>query len=176
MTTNAEMRHALMHHLGADKGGAVYAMYSTSGVLTEIPAPMRSMLLFDNIRWQYSPLLGLWCEGKVGLVGVGDKPLGVTVNVKAQLYMEKGNQKLKLYVEAAKDHWYFFYYDFTSQDLTIYSSVGTWDDQIKALSLDQRKVSKEGLGTFFYHVGNVSNYVSKWLTSFNRSAHPDDID
>ena len=176
MTTNAEMRHALMHHLGADKGGAVYAMYSTSGVLTEIPAPMRSMLLFDNIRWQHNPLLGLWCEGKVGLVGVGGTPLGVTVNVKAQLYMEKGNQKLKLYVEAAKDHWYFFYYDFTSQDLTIYSSVGTWDDQIKALSLDQRKVSKEGLGTFFYHVGNVSNYVSKWLTSFNRSAHPDDID
>ena len=174
MTTNPEMRHALMHHLGADQGGAVYAMYSTTGLFDKVPDAMRSTMLFDNIRWQYNPILGLYCEGKVGLVSVGETPLGVNVNIKAQIYMDKGIQKMKLYVEAAKDHWYFFYYDFSSQDLTIYSSFGTWDDQIKAIALDQRKISKEGLGTFFYHVGNVSNYVSKWLASFSRSAHPDE--
>ncbi len=174
MTTNAEMRHAMMHHLGADKGGALYAAYSATGELEKVPDFMKSTMLFDNIRWQYTPSLGLYCEGKVGLVSVGDKPLGVTVNMKAQIYMEKSNQKMKFYIEAAKDHWYFFYFDCQSQDLTIYSSVGTWDDQIKSLSIDQRKVEKEGLGTFFYHVGNVSNYVmNNFLIPFNRAVHPD---
>ena len=174
MTTNAEMRHAMMYHLGADKGAAAYALFSATGTVDKIPEAMRSTMLFDNIRWQHNPVLGLWCEGKVGLVGVGDKPLGVTVGIKAQLYMDKGVQKLKLYVEAAKDHWYFFYFDFQAQDLTLYSSVGTWDEKIKALPLEQRRIAVEGLGTYVYHVGNVANYVSKWLTFFSRSAHPDE--
>ncbi len=176
MTTNAEMRHALMHHLGADQGGAVYAAYSATGEFEKIPEVMRSTLLFDNIRWQYSPTLGLYCEGKVGLVGVGNKPLGVTVTIRGQIYMEKGHQKMKFYIEAAKDHWYFFYFDSQTQDLTLYSSVGTWDDQIKTLSAEQRKISKDGLGTFYYHVGNVQNYVPNWLQMFSRAAHPDDSD
>ena len=165
-----------MYHLGSDQGGAVYAAYSATGEFEKIPTVMRSTLLFDNIRWQYAPTLGLYCEGKVGLVGVGDKPLGVTVTVRGQIYMEKGHQKMKFYVEAAKDHWYFFYYDSQTQDLTLYSSVGTWDDQIKSLSIDQRKVEKDGLGTFYYHVGNVQNYVPNWLQMFSRAAHPDDLD
>lgn len=174
-TTSAEMRHAMMHHLGPEKGGAAYAVYSATGQLDKVPEAMMSTMLFDNVRWQYNPTLGLYCEGKVGLVSVGDNPIGVTVNMKAQIYMEKGNQKMKIYVEAAKDHWYFFYYDTQAQDLTIYSSYGTWDDQIKALTTDQRKVSKEGLGTFFYHVGNVSNYVqNNFLVPFSRAAHPDE--
>ncbi len=174
MTTNAEMRHALMYLFGADKGAAAYASYSTDGELEKIPEQMRSTLLFDNLRWKHNNALGLFCEGKTGLVGVDNKPLGVTVKVKAQIYMDKNAQKMKFYVEAAKDHWYFFYYDFATQDLTIYSSVGTWEDKIKAIPLDQRKISKDGLGTFHYHVGTVSNYVSNWLTSFNRSAQAEE--
>ena len=144
--------------------------------LEKIPDAMRSTLLFDNLRWQHNAALGLFCEGKTGLVGVDNKPLGVTVKVKAQLYMDKNAQKMKFYVEAAKDHWYFFYYDFQAQDLTIYSSVGTWEDKIKAVPLEQRKITKEGLGTFLYHVGTVSNYVPNWLNSFNRSAHSEEED
>ena len=47
--------------------------------------------------------------------------------------------------------------------------------EIKALTTDQRKITKEGLGTFFYHVGNVANYVSNnFLIPFSRAAHPDE--
>lgn len=177
MTTNAEMRHAMMYHLGADKGGALYAAYSATGELEKVPEAMKSTMLFDNLRWQYNSTLGLFSEGKVGLLSVDDKPLGVTVNIKAQIYMEKGHQKMKFYIEAAKDHWYFFYFDSQTQDLTIYSSVGTWEDQIKALSTDQRKVEKDGLGTFYYHVGNVSNYVmNNFIIPFNRAAHAEEDD
>ena len=177
MNTNAEMRHAMMYHYGADQGAAKYAAYSATGVFDKVPDVMKSTMLFDNLRWQHNPILGLYCEGKVGLVSIGDKPLGVTVTIKGQIYMDKGNQKMKFYVEAAKDHWYFFYFDSQAQELTIYSSVGTWDDQIKAISTDDRKITKEGLGTFYYHVGNVSNYVANnFLIPFSRAAHPDEIE
>ena len=177
MNTNAEMRHAMMYHYGADQGAAKYAAYSATGVFDKVPDVMKSTMLFDNLHWQHNPILGLYCEGKVGLVSIGDKPLGVTVTIKGQIYMDKGNQKMKFYVEAAKDHWYFFYFDSQAQELTIYSSVGTWDDQIKAISTDDRKITKEGLGTFYYHVGNVSNYVANnFLIPFSRAAHPDEIE
>lgn len=173
ITTNPEMRHAMMHHLGADKGAAAYALYSATGNLTTLPDAMKSMLLFDNIKWQYSPAMGLYYDGKVGLVAVGDKPMGVEINLKAQIYKRNNNQQMVFYVQAAKDHWYYFKFDLGTQELTIYSSMGTWADQVKALPLDQRKIEKEGLGVFRYFVGSNSSEVPNWLSWFAKTAYPE---
>ena len=77
------------------------------------------------------------------------------------------------YVEAAKDHWYFFRYDLAAQELTLYSSSGTWLDLIKAIPLEERKIAKEGLGTFRYFVGNNSSEVQNWLNWFNKTVYPE---
>lgn len=172
-STNAEMRHAMMYHLGADKGGAAYALYSATGKLDKVPQPMQSTLLFDNIRWQYLPTVGLYYDGKVGLVGVGEKPLGVELKLKAQIVKRSGRQEMVFYVEAAKDHWYFFRYDISSGELTLYSSSGTWMDLVKAIPLDQRKITTEGSGNFRYFVGNNSSEVSSWLNWFNKTVYPE---
>lgn len=176
MNTNSEMRHAMMHHLGADNGAATYALYSSTGNLEKVPDAMRSTALFDNIRWQYSPTAGLYFDGKVGLVGVGDKTICMQVNLKAQIIKRKNNQYMFFYIQVAKDHWYFFSYDLGAQDLTLRSSVGTWEEQAKSIPLEQRKIEKEGLGTFRYHVGNKSNEVDEWLSAFNKAVYPDDND
>ncbi len=173
-STVPEMRHAMMYHLGADKGGAAYALYSATGKLNEIPAPMRSMLLFDQVRWQYSPVVGLYYDGKVGLVGIDDKPLGLELRLKAQISKRGNSQQMVFYVEAAKDHWYYFKYELSSQELTIYSSVGTWVDQVKAIPLEMRKIEKEGLGLFRYFVGSNSNEVPSWLQWFSKAVYSDD--
>lgn len=173
-STNAEMRHALMYHLGADKGGGAYALYSATGKLNDMPAAMQSTMLFDNIRWQYNPAVGLYCDGKVGLVAMGDKTLGLEVRLKAQISKQGGSQIMRYYVEAAKDHWYFFEYDLSAQQLTVYSSVGTWLDGIKAIPLDQRKIEKEGLGIFRYSVGNESTKVPNWLKWFSKTVYSSD--
>ena len=175
-TTNPEMRHAMMYHLGADKGAGVYALYSSTGKINEIPEAMKSMLLFDNIRWQYNPAVGLYYDGKVGLVAMGDKTLGLEVKLKAQISKRGTSQQMIFYVEAAKDHWYFFKYDLGSQELTVYSSDGTWADLIKAIPLEQRKIAKEGLGTFRYFVGNNSGEVPNWLKWFSNTVYADDGD
>ena len=172
-TTNAEMRHALMYLLGADKGAGAYAGYSATGKLATIPQAMQSTLLFDNILWQYSPTVGLYYDGKVGLVAMGDKPLGVELKLKAQIVKRSGKQEMVFYVEAAKDHWYFFRYDLAAQELTLYSSSGTWLDLIKAIPLEERKIAKEGLGTFRYFVGNNSSEVQNWLNWFNKTVYPE---
>ncbi|MBR2958531.1 MAG: hypothetical protein IKC19_02760, partial [Bacteroidales bacterium] len=173
-STNAEMRHAMMYHLGADKGGAAYAVYSATGKMNAIPADMQSMLLFDQVRWQYSPSVGLYYDGKVNLLAADDKPLGIELRLKAQISKRGNSQQMIFYVEAAKDHWYFFKYDLGSSELTIYSSVGTWVDQVKALPLEQRKLEKEGLATFRYFIGNNSSEVPNWLSWFSKTVYSDD--
>ena len=173
-STNAEMRHALMHELGKDKGAAAYALFSATGKMEKLPDAMKQTLLFDNIRWQYLPAMGLFYEGKAGLVAVGDKVVATEVKVKAQVYVRNGSQQMVFYVQVAADHWYFFRYDLGSQELTLYSSVGTWEDQVKSIPLDQRKIAKEGLGTFRYFVGNNSSEVKAYLNWFEKTAHPDD--
>ena len=169
--SNAEMRHALIYHLGTEKGSAAYAAYSGDGSLSDIPAAMQSMMLFDKVRWQYQPGVGLYCDGKVGLVAVGDKPLGLQLRLKAQINKRGNAQQMTFYVEAARDHWYFFRYDLMTQELTIYSSIGTFEDAVKSLSADQRRVEKDGLGTFRYHVGNNRSEVTNWLTTFSHSVY-----
>ena len=175
-TTNAEMRHALMHHLGADKGASAYVAYSATGNLDRMPAPMISTLLFDNIKWQYQPGFGFYFDGKVGLVAVGDKPLGVQVNLKAQIKQTRTGQNMVFYLQATKDHWYFFDYDLGTSQLVVKSSDGTWEDLIKALPLEQRKVEKEGLAPFQYRVGTDAARVSGWLDIFSRAIYHDDED
>lgn len=175
-TTNAEMRHALMHHLGTDKGAGAYALYSATGHLDKLPAEMVSTVLFDNLKWQYSPTMGLFYDGKAGIVSVGDEQLNLQVNVKAQIYMRGGSQQMVFYIQAATDHWYFFRFDLGSQELTLYSSSGTWLDLVKALPLEQRKIEREGLGTFRYFVGNNSSEVPAWLKWFAKTAYPGDDD
>ena len=171
--TSAEMRHALIYHLGAEKGAAAYARYSATGKLEEVPAEMRSALLFDNVRWLYSPTVGLYFDGKVNLVAAADRPLGYQVKLKAQIAKIGATQQMTFYVEAAKDHWYFFRFDLASQELTIYSSNGDWVDRVKAIPLDQRKVEKPGLGTFRYFVGNNSGEVPGWLSWFSKTVYAD---
>jgi len=172
--TNAEMRHAMMYHLGADKGGGAYALYSATGKINDMPKEMRSTLLFDNIRWQYSPAVGLYYDGKVGLVSMGDKELGLELRLKAQISKQGNSQIMRYYIEAAKDHWYFFEYDLSAQQLVIYSSVGTWLDLIKAIPLEQRKIEKEGLGVFRYSVGNETTKVPNWLKWLSKTVYSSD--
>ena len=170
---NPEMRHALMYAMGNDKGTTAYVNYSTSGRLDKIPTTMQSTALFDNIHWQYSTTAGLYFDGKVGLLGMGDKSLGLEVNLKAQIYLRGKTPEMVFFVEAAKDHWYFFRYEINSQELTLYSSSGTWEDMVKALPLEQRKVEKEGLGTFRYFIGNSPDEVANFLKIFNRTVYPE---
>ena len=172
--SNGVMRHALMHHLGAERGAKVYASYSNEGKLTTIPEAMRSMLLFDQVRWHYLQGWGWYCDGKVSLVAAGGKPLGLDLRLKAQIHKRGNAQYMTFYVEAARDHWYFFRYDLMTQELTMHSSVGTFEDAVKSIPADKRRVEKDGLGTFRYLIGNNRSEVTSWLTAFSKTVYSAD--
>jgi len=173
--TNPDMRHALMYAMGDDLGSSAYVSYSTAGKLDKVPESMKSTVLFDKIQWQYTSTTGLYYDGKVSLVAVGDKPLGLEVNLKAWLNINMATKKPELvfYIEAAKDHWYFFRYDINQQELTLYSSSGTWEDMVKMIPMEQRRVADEKLGTFRYAIGTNSGEVKTFLKTFNRAVYPD---
>ncbi|MCR5445672.1 MAG: hypothetical protein K6E96_08380 [Bacteroidales bacterium] len=174
--SNGVMRHALMYHLGAERGAKVYTSYSNEGKLTTIPEPMRSMLLFDQVRWHYLQGFGYYCDGKVGLVAADGRPIGLDLRLKAQISKRGNAQTMTFYVEAARDHWYFFRYDLMNQELTIHSSVGTFEDAVRALPAEKRRVERDGLGTFRYLIGQNRNDVTSWLTNFSKMVYSGDDD
>ena len=165
------MRHALMYHLGPERGAKAFAAYSNDGRLATTPADMQSTMLFDQVRWKYMPGLGFYCDGKVGLVSIDGKPVGLEVRLKGQINKRGNAQYMTFYVEAARDHWYWFRFDLMTQELTILSSMGTFEDAIKALPADKRRIEKEGLGAFRYFVGNNRSDVTNWLTTFSRTLY-----
>ncbi len=169
--SNAVLRHALVYHLGNERGTKAYTNYSNEGRLTSIPDAMRSMLLFDQVRWKYLAGVGWYTDGKVGLLAVDGKPLGVDLRFKAQINKRGNAQQFTFYLEAARDHWYFFRFDLMTQELTIYSSIGTFEDAVKALPADKRRVERDGLGTFRYHIGNNPSDVANWLNAFSKSVY-----
>ncbi len=169
--SNGVMRHALMYHLGAERGAKAYTSYSNEGKLTTIPEAMRSMLLFDQVRWHYLQGFGYYTDGKVSLVASDGKPLGLDLRLKAQISKRGNAQTMTFYIEAARDHWYFFRYDLMSQELTIHSSVGTFEDAVRALPAEKRRVDREGLGTFRYLIGQNRNEATSWLTNFSRMVY-----
>ena len=171
--SNGPMRHALMHHLGAERGAKLYASYSEEGRLGSIPEAMRCMVLLDQVRWQHLTGFGWYADSKVGLVALDGKPMGLEVRFKAQITKRGNSQQMTLYLEAARDHWYFLRFYLGSQELTVYSSVGAFEDAIKALPAEKRRVDRDGLGTFRYHVGNSRTEVSGWLTTFSNSVYSD---
>ena len=174
--SNGPLRRALMYHLGADRGAKLYTSYSTDGHLTAMPEAMQCMMLFDQVRWQHQTSVGYYADQKVSLVAMDGKPVGLDVKLKAQIYKRGNAQQMTLYIEAARDHWYFFRYDLATQELTIYSSVGTFEDLIKALPAEKRRSDREGLGTFRYHVGNSRTEVTSWLTNFSKTVYSNDED
>lgn len=172
--SNGPMRRALMYHLGADRGAKIYTSYSNDAKLSAMPEAMQCMMLFDQVRWQHQTGVGLFADQKVSLVAMNGKPMGLDVKLKAQIYKRGNAQQMTFYVEAARDHWYFFRFDLATQELVIYSSIGTFEDQIKALPAEKRRVERDGLGTFRYHVGNSRTEVNSWLTTFSKSVYSND--
>lgn len=169
--SNGVMRRALMYHLGADQGAKAYAYFSNEGKLANVPDAMKSMILFDQVRWKYLPGFGWYCDGKVGLTAMGDKPMGLEVRLKGQINKRGNAQQVTLYVEAARDHWYYFRYDLMTQELVMLSSMGTFEDAVKALPVDKRRIDKDGLGSFHYLIGNNRSEVTTWLTNFSRKVY-----
>lgn len=120
------------------------------------------------------PGVGYYCDGKVGLVAMDGKPVGLEVRLKGQINKRGNAQYMTFYVEAARDHWYFFRYDLMTQELVIYSSMGTFEDAVKELPAEKRRVEKEGLGSFRYHIGNNRSEVTTWLTNFSKTIYSDE--
>ena len=169
---NDVVRRAMMHHLGAEAGAEAYSAYVGTGFYEAMPEAFRSTLLFEGVEWRYAPGVGYYYDGVCGLAAIGDKQLHLNVRLKAQMYRRGQGTYLTLYVQCASDHWYYFNYEFSSQMLTLQSSVGEWVDMIKALSPDERKVSGgAGHGDYRYRIGTSRTEVPNFLLRMDNAVN-----
>lgn len=168
---NDVVRRAMVYYQGPETGADNYSTYVSTGFYGKMPSEFRSTILIEGLRWKYSPSLGFYYNGMAGLAAVGDKELHLNTRVKAQLYRRGNGLYLTLYLQIAGDHWYYFNYEFNSQAMVIYSSVGEWVDMIKSIPADKRNYSKgSDFGKYHYRIGNSRVEVSNFLLRIEGSA------
>lgn len=170
------VRRAMMYYMGAQPGAEAYSGYVSSNFYQEIPQAFKSTILLEGIEWSYAPGIGYYYDGMAGLAAIGDKQMHLNVRVKAQIYRRGQGTYLVLYLQCASDHWYYFNYEFSSQQMTIQSSVGEWVDMIKAIPPDQRKVSGgDGHGDYRYRIGTSRTEVPNFLMRMENLATGNDL-
>ena len=164
-------RRAMVHYMGAQAGIEAFTDYATTGFWTKAPSQFDQTILIEGIRWEYSPVLGYHYDGVASLAQVGKKQLHLSTRIKAQLYRKGQGTYLILYIQVASDHWYYFNYEFNSQQMLIQSSVGEWVDMIKALPADKRTVSGKGdQGNYRYRITPSRTEVPNFLLRMGGNA------
>lgn len=168
-------RRAMAYYMGAEKGAEAYSSYVSSGFYDKYPKEFESTILIEGMNWQYDPVLGYRYDGVASLSMIGNKQLHLATRVKAQLFKRGNSQNLILYIQVAADHWYYFNYEFNSQQMLIQSSVGEWVDMIKSLSPDQRRVSGKGdTGDYRYRISPSRTEVPNFLLRMGGNAESED--
>jgi len=158
---NDLLHRALIYGMGAEKGHDAFLSYLGLGAFEKMPKCIDNTILFENVKWEYSPQRGYTASGKAALCNIGKKQLHVNVNIKAQLFKKGTETTLVLYMQVARDHWYYMRYEFKQQRLSITSSVGEWNDRLLSIDKDKRKVDG-----FTYVRANSQVEINNFLTAF----------
>ncbi len=172
---NEVTRHAMMYYMGAEKGAEAFSNYVSTGFFDKMPKEFENTILIEGIDWQYVPVLGYIYDGVASLAMVGNKQLHLSTRIKAQLHRKGNAVHLILYIQVATDHWYYFNYEFNSQQMLIQSSVGEWVDMIKALSADKRRVSgRSDVGDYRYRITPSRTEVPNFLLRMGGNAETEE--
>ncbi|MBP5516072.1 MAG: hypothetical protein J6X86_03885 [Bacteroidales bacterium] len=172
---NEVTRHAMTYYMGAERGAEAYSNYVSTGFYDKMPSEYESTILIEGIDWEYSPVLGYHYDGVASLAMVGSKQLHLDTRIKAQLYRRGNSCNLILYIQVAADHWYYFNYEFNSQQMLIQSNVGEWVDMIKALPADKRRTSGKGdVGDYRYRISPSRTEVPNFLLRMGGNAETED--
>lgn len=172
---NEVLRRTMIYYMGELAGNEAYSSYVATNQYDKKPEQFESSILFEDLQWKYSPALGYYTNGVAALASVGKNQIHLNVRVKAQVYKRGTETYLTLYIQAASDHWYYFNFEFTTQRMTVYSSVGEFVDMIKQIPQEKRMVSgKGGVGTFSYRVGSSRSEVQNFLLKMEGGTPLDD--
>ena len=166
---NELLRHAMVYHQGVEAGDANYSTYVSTGLYDKMPKQFESTLLFENLTWKYSPIVGYYTTGMASVGAIGKKELHLSMRVMASVTKAAASHVVNIYIQAARDHWYYFSYNTGTHTLTFCSSVGAIEDMVKSIPADGRQIQDRASGlTFQYKVGNVVE-VTKFQTKMSRA-------
>ena len=157
---NPMMRKALMAHMGDEKGEEVYNDFIGSGDFSKLPDVFKHTLFFGNLKWKYLQGFGYYTNGVNTLTSVGKIQIHKKVRTKMQFVKRKSGTYLTIYLQIAKDHWYYFNYDMTKHVMLIKSSFVEFDDLIRGAKSREVKNSE---GTYRYRLVTNATEVARFI-------------
>ena len=176
---NENMRRALCQYLGNEEGNALYDEFTGMGEFEKQPAIFDHTLMFDKMKWQYSPAVGYYCIGKTALAKVGKVQVHRMITTRAQIQKRSTGVELRLYLQVDAGHWYYFNYNFDRQIMKVYSSIGEFNDLIRNTSEKDRIVegkSEEGVYRYSLATKTEAQNFSKYIMNLGSSDTATDID
>ena len=176
---NENMRRALCQYLGNEEGNALYDEFTGMGEFEKQPSIFDHTLMFDKMKWQYSPAVGYYCIGKTALAKVGKVQVHRMITTRAQIQKRSTGIELRLYLQVDAGHWYYFNYNFDRQIMKVYSSIGEFNDLIRNVSEKDRIVegkSEEGVYRYSLATKTEAQNFSKYIMNLGSSDTGTDID
>ena len=169
---NENVRRALCQYYGNETGNALYYDFTGMGEFEKMPQVFDHTLMFDKIKWQYSPSVGYYCNTKTALAQVGKVQVRRMITTYAQLQKRSSGIELRIYLKVDRAHWYYFNYNFDRQQMRVYSSLGEWNDLIRNLSEKDRIVegkSEQGIYRFSLGTKNDADNFARYIMNVGSS-------
>ena len=128
----------LVSMYGQEKGIELYEDLLITGEWKTIPKDMDFSLYFPDVKMQWDPILNSYVSyGDVELGIVGKYQVNKVIRAKIQIVKTSISNEIRLYIEANRDHWYFFSYNGAS--MSAISSSDIFNDYIKETASKDRE-------------------------------------
>jgi len=120
-------------------------------------------LYFPDVKMQWDPILNSYVSyGDVELGIVGKYQVNKVIRAKMQIVKTAISNEIRIYIEANRDHWYFFSYNGAS--MSAISSSDIFNDFVKDAPAKDREVKGSDGKIYTFRLSTLSekiNFIKK---------------
>ncbi len=128
--------------MGKEEGDKLISQVNLYGNFKKFPSELNKTLFINSLQMYWNPETQSYMSvGKIGLGNVYKKQVNKYVDGYVEVVRKRSGDEISFYFELDRDNWYFFSYK--RNMLQAVSSVEKFNDAIKEIKPDKRKMEKE---------------------------------
>jgi hypothetical protein len=141
---NKNMIKRMAEWMNPEVAGKVSRELNSLEKMKSLPVPHQHTFTIDSLQWTWDPPSRSYrADGEGTLLWIQDNPVNRKVKIKAVIAFSRGGNMLDLYIEPAKD--VFFFFSYRSGMMQTLSSNKDYNLNVQTLKPEERKL-KTGMG------------------------------
>ncbi|MBL4651991.1 MAG: hypothetical protein JKY53_03865 [Flavobacteriales bacterium] len=128
--------------MGKQAGDKLISQVNLYGNFKKFPSELNKALFINELHMYWSPETQSYkSSGKIGIGNCYKKQVNKYVDGYVEIVRKRSGDEISIYIELDRDNWYFFTYK--RNMLQAVSSIEKFNNEIKDLKADKRKMEKE---------------------------------